>query len=95
METSRTAQLTTIEDSAFEGITGMTVVDASHCTKIGKDAFKGCSGLTQIRLPKDCAIHDDAFAGLDRVYVFAPKGGSTEEYCNDPSHDNLVFVEIQ
>ena len=83
--------LTAIEESAFEGVAGMTIVDAGICSSIGKDAFRGCTGLIQIRLPKDCTIHDDAFTGLERVYVFAPKGGSTESFCN--AHNNLVFVE--
>ena len=81
----------TIGESAFEGVAGMTIVDAGICSSIGKDAFRGCTGLIQIRLPKDCTIHDDAFTGLERVYVFAPKGGSTESFCN--AHNNLVFVE--
>lgn len=82
--------LTAIEESAFEGITGMTVVDASHCASIGKDAFKGCVNLTQIRLPKNCAIDPDAF-GSQTIYVFAPAGGDTQAYCEN--HGNLIFVE--
>ena len=81
--------LTTIEESAFEGVAGMTVVDASHCTSIGAYSFKD-TGLTQIRLPGTCEINDTAFYGLEQVYVFAP-AGSTQDFCN--AHNNLVFVE--
>ena len=86
------AALTTIEQSAFEGMTAMTVVDASHCATIGRWAFRGCTGLTQIRLPADCLIDESAFDGCGTVYVFAPAGGATEDFCQ--SNDNpCVFVE--
>ena len=86
--------LTTIEESAFEGMTKMKVVDASNVTTIGKNAFKDCTGLTQIRLPKACDIASDAFSGCGKVYVFAPKGGSTQAYC-DQETNPCVFVEIE
>ena len=82
-------QLTGIEESAFEGVSDMTVVDAHSCKTIGKDAFKN-TGLKQIRLPKDCEIDAGAF-GEQEVYVFAPAGGTTQAYC--ASHDNLIFIE--
>ena len=86
------AALVTIEESAFEGLTAMTVVDASHCASIGANAFKDCTGLTQIRLPADCTIAATAFSGCGTVYVYAPAGGATEDYCQ--SNDNpCVFVE--
>ena len=81
--------LTTIEESAFEGMTQMTIVDASHCTGISAYAFRD-TGLTQIRLLGTCEINDTAFYGLDLVYVFAPAGGKAETFCN--THDNAVLV---
>jgi len=84
--------LSMIEESAFEGITNMTVVDASNCTTIGKWAFKGCTGLNQIKLLADCSIDPDAFDGCGTVFVYAPAGGSTEVFCAGKS--NLIFVEI-
>ena len=81
-----------MEESAFEGVTSMTIVDAGNCQTIGKWAFKD-TGLTKIKLPIDCEINDATFYGLDQVYVFAPKGGSTEAFCNAPDHDNLIFIE--
>ena len=79
-----------IEESAFEGMTAMTVVDAGHCTAVGKWAFRGCTGLTELRLPKNCTIAPDAFTGCGTVYIFAPAGGKTEAYC--AAHENCVFV---
>ena len=84
------AQLTTIEESAFEGDTLITIVDASHCTSIGKDAFKGCTNLTQIKLPGECQIDPAAFD--HPVYVFAPANGLTKQCCD--AQENLIFVEI-
>ena len=81
-------QLKVLDESAFEGVTSLTIVDAHNCTSIGKDAFKG-TGLKQIRLPKDCEIDPEAF-GEQRICVFAPAGGTTEAFCAD--YDNLVFI---
>ena len=81
-------QLKVLDESAFEGVPSLKVVDAHNCTSIGKDAFKG-TGLKQIRLPKDCEIDPEAF-GEQRICVFAPAGGTTEAFCTD--YDNLVFI---
>ena len=80
----------TIDESAFEGLTLMTAVDARYCTSIGANAFKGCTGLTQIQLPQNCSIHSSAFSGCGTVYVYAPSGGTTETYCDQ--YDNLIFL---
>ena len=82
--------LTAIQESAFEGVASMVVVDAHTCAAIGKDAFKD-TGLAQIRLPKDCEISDAAFDEEGLVYVYAPAGGTTQAYCE--AYDNLVFIE--
>ena len=82
------AQLTMIEESAFEGNTMMTIVDAHNCSFIGENAFMD-TGLTQIRLPKDCRIQESAFDDKT-IYVFAPDGGITRTYCD--GHDNIVFI---
>ena len=79
-----------IDESAFEGLTLMTAVDARYCTSIGANAFKGCTGLTQIQLPQNCSIHSSAFSGCGTVYVYAPSGGTTETYCDQ--YDNLIFL---
>lgn len=85
------AALTAIEESAFEGLPAMKVVDAKHCASIGKWAFRDCAGLRQIRLPKDCAIDASAFEGCGTVTVFAPAGGATEACCRDIP--NASFAE--
>ena len=81
--------LTAIEESAFEGVTSMKVVDAHSCAAIGQGAFKG-AGLEKIRLPMDCEIDDAAFDQDGSINVFAPSGGSTQAYCTE--HDNLIFI---
>ena len=83
------AALNSIEESAFEGVAGLRVVDAAHCASVGKWAFRN-TGLTQIRLPKNCAIDDTAFTGCDPVFIYAPAGGSTEAFCADRS--NVIFA---
>ena len=84
-------QLTTIEDSAFEGNTLITAVDAHSVTHVGANAFRGCTGLTQIRLDGACQIDETAFADCGTVYIFAPGGGDTEDWCR--GRTGIVFVE--
>ena len=79
-----------IEESAFEGMPLLHIVDAGGVTSIGKWAFKD-SGLQQIRLPQNCQIDPDAFDGCNTVYVFAPADGTTEAFCQ--GHDGVIFVE--
>ena len=66
-------------------------VDARSVTSIGKWAFKDTE-LTQIRLPANCSIDADAFTGCGTVYVFAPAGGATEEFC--ANHNGVIFVKL-
>ncbi len=87
------ADLTTLEASAFEGVTDLRIIDARSCTAIGANVFTG-TGLSQIRLPKDCLIDTGAFTGCGRVFVFAEAGGMTEAYCSDPAHANCTFVPV-
>ncbi len=84
------ANLATIGESAFEGMTAMTVVDAGHVTAIGANAFRGCTALTQLLLPAACKIDVTAFTGCDTVFIFAPAGGTTEASC--AAIANVVFV---
>ena len=85
--------LATIGESAFEGMTAMTIVDAGHVTSIGPNAFKGCTGLTEIRLPAGCAVDESAFTGCGTVYVFAPAGSTTEASCATIA--NCVFMPTE
>ena len=74
----------TLGESAFEGDTSVTIVDAQLCAALGANAFKGCTNLTQIRLPKDCSIDATAFTGCTGLSgIFAPAGGTTETWCKN------------
>ena len=86
------SSLTTIEESAFEGMTAMAVVDARNVSSIAANAFKGCTGLTQIRLSAHCTIDPSTFTGCGTIYVFAPGGDSTETFCQNQS-TGFVFVD--
>jgi len=83
--------LTRIEESSFENVSEMTAVDARSCSFIGPNTFKGCTNLTQIRLAGNCTIDPAAFEPDQVIYVFAPAGDSTEEFCD--GYDNLIFVQ--
>ena len=37
-----------------------------------------------------CAIDADAFTGCGTVYIFAPAGGTTEDWCRDRT--GIVFI---
>ena len=84
------AELTRIEAGAFEGDTQITAVDAHNCTFVGAEAFGSCSGLRQIRLDGECRIDGSAFDGCGTLYIYAPAGGSTEDYCRD--NGDLIFI---
>ena len=73
----------TIGESAFENDKNITAVDAHTCTAIGANAFNGCTGLTKIRLPKDCTIASSAFDDTALQTIFAPAGGTTEEWADE------------
>ena len=84
--------LAVIDESAFEGVTKLMIVDAGNCSSIDKGAFKN-TGLMWIRLPADCDIDDDAFDSDEMIFVVAPAGGTTQTWCNDPVHEYITFIE--
>ena len=57
------ADITAIEESAFEGAAMTAVVIPEDCTSIGDHAFRNCAGLSRIRIPAGCALGTDVFAG--------------------------------
>ena len=82
----------TVEASAFEGDTLISIVDASSCETIGAYAFSGCTGLTKIRLPINCTIGEHAFDGCTALYaIYGPTGGTTQDWAEN--HDILFIGE--
>lgn len=84
------ASVRTIGANAFEEAAMTIVYVPDTCAEIGAEAFKNCKTLTQIRLPKNCSISDTAFTGCEKVQVFAPGGGSTQNWCQNKT--NIEFV---
>ena len=85
------AEIKHIEESAFEGVKSMTVVEIPNgCISIGKGAFKDCSDLTQIRIPASVtAIDSTAFEGVNEFTIFGTAGSKAETYAK--TH-NIIFV---
>ena len=75
------AGVKTIEVNAFEGAAMKIVYVPDTCRTIGADAFKDCTELVKIRLPKNCSIHATAFTGCTGLAVYAPAGGTVENWC--------------
>ena len=83
--------LNLIEDSAFEGDTAVTGVDAGHCAAIGAAAFRGCTGLSKIRVSGNCRIEESAFDGCTALYaLYGPASGTVQEWAE--SHF-ILFIE--
>ena len=83
--------LNLIEDSAFEGDTAVTRVDAGHCAAIGAAAFRGCTGLSKIRVSGNCRIEESAFDGCTALYaLYGPTGSTVKEWAK--SHF-ILFIE--
>ena len=84
------ANISAIEESAFEGIAETIVDIPEDCLSIGDYAFKDCLSLTQIRIPAGCELGVDVFDGCTLVYVFGVASSQAEDYCD--AHENCVFV---
>ena len=87
------ANITVIEEYAFEGADMTVVYIPDGCTEIGAYAFKDCRNLRQIRVPAGCAIGEFAFDGCENVTIFGVSipGSGAEQYC--ANHDNCTFAE--
>ena len=82
------ARITTIEESAFEGISADVVYIPDTCTRIEQWAFRNCN-LKQIRIPANCSIGNDAFSGCTKVVIFGTMGSPAQTYAED--HANCTF----
>ena len=83
------ADLTVIEESAFEGIDARTVYIPDNCISIGAYAFRN-SSVEQIRIPANCEIGDEVFAGCKNVTVLGIPGSYAETYAQE---NGLGFIE--
>ena len=87
------ADITLIEEHAFEGIDAQIVYIPDGCTEIEPYAFKDCKNLIRVRIPSGCAIGEFAFEGCENLYIFSVSGDGAEQYC--AHHDNCTFVAEQ
>ena len=83
------ASLTVIEEGAFEGAGVKTVYVPETVERIEANAFRDCAQLEKLRLPRDCEIDDTAFDGCKNLLVYAPAGGTTDEFCDA---QGILFV---
>lgn len=83
---------TTVEESAFEGMTAMESVQIpAGCTKVGKWAFKGCTNLKQVRIRSNETTFDEtAFEDCKNVYIFAPADSPVKALCTEAN--GFIFV---
>ena len=91
---SITYNVTSINEHAFDGCTGLTSVTIpSSVTSIGSSAFYGCSGLTSVTIPSSVtSISFYAFNGCTSLQNVAILGSPIIEYAafdNTPYFDNM------
>lgn len=87
------ADLTTLEESAFEGIDAAIVIVPEGVKAIGSRAFASCPNLKHVRVPDSVAsLASDAFAGCGTVYLYGPKGGAAQDYSKD--HGGAEFIPL-
>ena len=71
--------LTTIEDSAFEGIAAENIEVTANVAAIGARAFADCASLTAITIPATVVkIDNTAFDGCAGVTVYGAEGSEAE-----------------
>lgn len=67
------ANLTAIEERAFEGVAAAIIEIPDGCLRIGTEAFLNCRNLTQLYIPASVkTIAFDAFDGCDKLTIYAP-----------------------
>ena len=63
------ANLTTIEDEAFENTPFQSIIIPDSVTTIGNRAFANCRNLIYMRVPAGVTVPADAFAGCPNVII--------------------------
>ena len=91
---SITYNVTSINEHAFDGCTGLTSVTIpSSVTSISSYAFKGCTGLTSVTIPSSVTtIGYNAFEGCTSLQNVAILGNPIIEHAafdNTPYFDNM------
>ena len=85
------AGLTTIEESAFEGVAARTVRLPEGVTSIGSRAFADCPNLRHIYIPGSVTkISGDAFDGISELYLYGSRGSAANDYAKD--HPDATFI---
>lgn len=75
------AELTHLQDEACQGQLTDDVVFGNKIQSIGSRAFADCPNLRRVEIPvADVYIANDAFENSSNVILYAPIGGSVEQY---------------
>lgn len=75
------AELTHLDDEACIGLNIDDVVFGDKIQSIGNKAFADCPNLRRVEIPvADVDIADNAFDNSPNVILYAPIGGSVEQY---------------
>jgi hypothetical protein len=78
------AELMLLQDEACRGLMIDDVVFGDKIQTIGSKAFADCPNLRRVEIPvANVNIEDDAFAGSSNVILYAPTGGSVEQYAEN------------
>lgn len=95
---SETYKVTSIDNCAFDGCTGLTSIEIPNSvTEIGMDAFRGCTGLTSIVIPNsvteigwsafaDCNLHPLKIMQNDKItfnsHTFSGLNSESDVVCS-------------
>ena len=84
------AGLTHLQEEACSGLLIDEAVFGEDIQYIGSKAFADCPNLRRVEIPvADVDIEDDAFKNSNNVILYAPIGGSVEQYAVEHS----IFLE--
>ena len=83
------ADLTEIEEAAFEGTDAKTVYVPDNCKRIDSYAFRN-SSVRKIRIPAGCEIGEDVFTGCEDVTILGTAESDAEIYAQN---HGIGFIE--